>query len=392
MPDETPAPTEHNTDSSGSTIFRDPLHVGKPNVGDLDKFNRLVGEMFDRGWLTNNGPLVQELETRLANFLGVRHCIAVTNGTVGLELIIRALGLTGEVIVPAHTFIATVHALHWQGIKPVFVDIDPVTQNLDPVAVEKAITADTTGILAVHLWGRPAPVTELSAIAEAHGLELLFDAAHAFGCTAGGRYVGGFGKAEVFSFHATKFFNTLEGGAITTNDDAVAAKLRLMRNFGFAGLDNVVHPGVNGKMTEVCAAMGLTNLDAMDDIIAVNRRNYHAYARHIAAVPHVSLLPFDEAESNNYQYIVLSVADDCPVSREDIVERLHAANVLARKYFWPGCHRMQPYRDLYPEAGKQLPQTEAVEDRIIVMPTGTAVDPETISKICGIVADAIAVG
>jgi len=390
MPDGILSLTASRADGSGpSRVFDTPLHVGRPNVGDLDKFNRLVAEMFGRNWLTNNGPLVQELETRIAEFLGVKHCVALTNGTVGLELAIRALGLSGEVIVPAHTFVATVHALHWQGIKPVFVDIDPRTQNLDPEAVESAITADTSGILPVHLWGRAAPVAELTAIAEAHGLDLLFDAAHAFGCSTGGQLVGGFGKAEVFSFHATKFFNTLEGGAITTNDGALAEKLRLMRNFGFAGLDNVVHPGINGKMTEVCAAMGLTNLDSLGDIIATNHNNYDAYARGVSEIPHISLLPFDETESNNYQYVVLLVDEECPVSRDSIIEKLHSANVLARKYFWPGCHRMQPYRDLYPDAGRNLPQTEAVEERIIVMPTGTAVDPDTIVQICEIVSDAI---
>ena len=236
----------------------DPLHVGRPNIGDrVDFLHRLEG-ILDRQWLTNNGPLVQELEARIAAHLGVRHCIAMCNGTIALEIAIRALGLTGEVIVPSWTFIATAHALHWQEITPVFADIDPTTHNLDPAAVRRMITPRTSGIIGVHLWGRPAPIRELQAIADERGLKLLFDAAHAFGCSYEGQMIGRFGTCEVLSFHATKCFNCFEGGAIVTNDDALMEKVRLMRNFGFAGYDNVIHPGTNGKLTEVCAAMGLS--------------------------------------------------------------------------------------------------------------------------------------
>src|SRR5690606_378769 len=163
--------------------------------------------------------------------------------------------------------------------------------------------------------------------------------------------------AEVLSFHATKFFNTLEGGAVVTNDDNLAEAMRLMRNFGFAGYDNVIHPGTNGKMTEVCAAMGLVNLDHLDDVVTVNRRNHATYAEGLAGVPGARLLGYDEREHNNHQYVVLEIGDDCPVDRDAIVAALHAENVLARKYFWPGCHRMKPYRDLYPHAGLMLPRT-----------------------------------
>jgi dTDP-4-amino-4,6-dideoxygalactose transaminase len=190
------------------------------------------------------------------------------NGTIALEIAIRALGLTGEVIVPSYTFIATAHALHWQGITPVFADIDPDTHNLDPEAVRRMITPRTTGIIGVHLWGRAAPVEALQAISDEHGLQLMFDAAHAFGCSYRGQMIGNFGRAEVLSFHATKFFNTLEGGAVVTNDDELAEVMRLMRNFGFSGYDNVIHPGTNGKMVEICAAMGLTNFDELDDVVA----------------------------------------------------------------------------------------------------------------------------
>lgn len=366
--------------------FAAPLHVGRPNIGDRAAFLRLAGEMLDRRWLSNNGPLVEEFEARLAARLGVRHCIAVCNGTIGLEIAIRALGLTGEVIVPSYTFVATAHALQWQGITPVFADIDPATHNLDPQSVRAMITPRTTGIVGVHLWGRAAPVDALAAIAGEHGLKLLFDAAHAFGCSLRGRPVGGFGAAEVFSFHATKFFNTFEGGAIATDDAALAQKMRLMRNFGFAGFDNVVHEGTNGKMVEICAAMGLVNLDGIDAVVETNRRNYDAYREAVAPLPGLSILAYDEAEANNFQYVVMEVGPDCPVSRDEIVAALHAENVLARRYFWPGIHRMMPYRDLYPHAGNALPNTLAVSDRVIVLPTGTAVTPQDCRTIVDIVA------
>lgn len=357
--------------NGAAPAFADPLHVGRPNIGDRDQFLRLAGEMFDRRWLSNNGPLVVELEKRVADYLGVKHCIAMCNGTIALEIAIRALGMTGEVIIPSYTFVATAHALHWQGITPVFADIDPDTHNLDPAAVRRMITSRTTGIIGVHLWGRPAPVEALQAIADEHGLQLMFDAAHAFGCSHGGKMIGSFGRAEVLSFHATKFFNAFEGGAVVTNDDALAETMRLMRNFGFAGFDNVIHPGTNGKMVEVCAAMGLTNLDYIDTVIDANRRNHDAYAAALADIEGVRLLSFDTTSQNNFQYVVLEVTEGGAVRRDAILAALHAENVLARKYFWPGCHRMKPYRDLFPNAGVMLGHTQDVADRVIVLPTGT---------------------
>ncbi|ODU52194.1 MAG: dTDP-4-dehydro-6-deoxyglucose aminotransferase [Lysobacteraceae bacterium SCN 69-48] len=357
--------------NGAAPAFADPLHVGRPNIGDRDQFLRLAGEMFDRRWLSNNGPLVVEFEKRVAGHLGVKHCIAMCNGTIALEIAIRALGMTGEVIIPSYTFVATAHALHWQGITPVFADIDPDTHNLDPAAVRRMITSRTTGIIGVHLWGRPAPVEALQAIADEHGLQLMFDAAHAFGCSHGGKMIGSFGRAEVLSFHATKFFNTFEGGAVVTNDDALAETMRLMRNFGFAGFDNVIHPGTNGKMVEVCAAMGLTNLDYIDTVIDANHRNHDAYAAALAGIEGVRLLSFDTTSKNNFQYVVLEVTEGGAVRRDAILAALHAENVLARKYFWPGCHRMKPYRDLFPNAGVMLEHTQDVADRVIVLPTGT---------------------
>jgi dTDP-4-amino-4,6-dideoxygalactose transaminase len=369
--------------------FSAPLHVGRPNIGNRAAFLRRVEQILDNCWLTNDGQMVRELEQRIAARLGVKHCVALCSGTIALEIAIRALGLAGEVIVPSWTFVATAHALYWQGITPVFADIDPQTHNLSPESVRRMITPRTSAIIGVHLWGRPAPVEELQAIADEHGLKLLFDSAHAFGNTCKGRSIGGFGACEVFSFHATKAFNTMEGGAIVTQNDELAEKARLMRNFGFHGQDNVIYPGVNGKMTEICAAFGLTNLENLEDIFATNQRNYHAYAKALADIPGVKLLPYNEQERHNYQYIVLEVQEDSPTSRDDILAALHQHNVLARKYFWPGVHAMQPYRDLFPHTGLMLPHTIKIADRTIVLPNGSAIGKKEIEIISHIIHQAV---
>ena len=274
---EAQSPIDQLAVFGGTPAFSEKLHVGRPNIGNRAALLSRINDMLDRRWLSNNGPLVQEFEQRVADFLSVKHCVAMCNATVALEIAARALGLHGEVIVPSFTFIATAHALQWQEITPVFCDVDPATHNLDPTKVEAMITPRTTGIMGVHMWGRPCAIETLSEIAQRRGLKLMFDAAHAFGNSYKGRMIGNFGQAEVFSFHATKFFNTFEGGAVVTNDDELAAKIRLMTNFGFAGYDNVIYVGTNGKMSEVSAAMGLTGLESLDEFIATNLHNYEAY-------------------------------------------------------------------------------------------------------------------
>ncbi len=370
--------------------FRETLHVGRPNIGDMERLLARVEDALERRWLTNRGPYVQELEQRICEYVGVKHCIAVCNATIGLELAIRAAGLGGEVIVPSFTFVATAHALQWQGITPVFCDVDPATHNIDPAKIERLITPRTTGIIGVHVWGRACNIKALSDISDRHGLPLLFDAAHAFGCSYRRKMIGGFGDAEVFSFHATKFFNTFEGGAVVTNDDELAETVSLMSNFGFAGLDNVIYIGTNGKMCEVSAAMGLTSLESLDEFISVNRRNHQAYQRHLDGIAGVTMVTFDEGERNNYQYIVLEIDESaCGVSRDALVEILHAQNVRARRYFYPGCHRMEPYRSYYPNAGLLLPETECLSERVLCLPTGTAVSEDDVALICAIIGTAI---
>jgi dTDP-4-amino-4,6-dideoxygalactose transaminase len=318
--------------------------------------------------------------------VGVRHCVAMCNATVALEILIRALDLRGEVIVPSFTFVATAHALQWQEITPVFCDVDPATHCIDPAKVAAMITPKTAGIIGVHTWGRPCDVAALKAIAERHRLALLFDAAHAFGCSYRGCMIGNFGAAEVFSFHATKFINSFEGGCVATNDGELAERMRLMRNFGFAGYDNVIYIGTNGKMSEPSAAMGLTSLESLDEFVTTNRSHYHLYRECLASLPGIEVAAIDGREKANYQYVVLELdAEKAMLTRDSLVALLHAENVLARRYFYPGCHRMEPYRSYQPHARLMLPATELLCGRVIVLPTGAAVGRGEIERICDVI-------
>jgi dTDP-4-amino-4,6-dideoxygalactose transaminase len=284
--------------------------------------------------------------------------------------------------------VATANALQWQQITPVFCDIDPLSYNLDPAQVVRHITPKTTGIIGVHVWGRPCATEQLAQVARAHRLKLLYDASHAFGCSHRGRPLGGEGDAEVFSFHATKFLNAFEGGAIVTRSAEVAEKARLMRNFGFVAYDQVEEIGTNGKMSEVSAAMGLTSLEAMQHFIDVNRENYHAYRRGLAEVRGCRVIPYDEGERCNYQYVVVEVGPSAPLTRDELVRLLYAEGVLARRYFHPGCHQMDPYRRYFPHAGLLLPVTERQSQQVLSLPSGTAVNGETIADVCGLIAAA----
>lgn len=370
----------------GEPAFKEKLFVGRPNIGNREKLLSRINDMLDSRWLSNDGVFVQEFEQRLADYLGVKHCIAVCNGTIALELVIKALELKGEVIVPSFTFIATAHALQWQEITPVFGDINPKTHTLDPNKIESLITPRTSGIIGVHVWGQPCDVETLTDITDRHGLKLAFDASHALGCSHRGQMIGNFGGAEVFSFHATKFINSFEGGAIATNDDDLNQKLRLMKNFGFSGFDNVMYLGINGKMSEVSAAMGLTSLESIDEFVAVNRRNYEAYREGLAGLPGIRLFPYNSAEKQNYQYVVAEVdGTEAGISRDLLMKILHAENVIVRRYFYPGCHRMEPYRSYFPHAGLLLPETEKLASKVLLLPTGTSISEEDIAQICNII-------
>lgn len=370
----------------GPKAFADPLHVGQPNIVNVGAVFARLEDIFQRAWLTNNGQYVQQFESMIAKRIGVRNCVATCNGTLALQLAIRALDLSGEVIVPSFTFLATAHALAWQNIKPVFADIDPRSGTIDPDSVQKLITPQTTGILGVHLWGNPCPWQDLQEIAERFDLKLLYDACHAFGCEFDGVPIGNFGDAEVFSFHATKFVHAAEGGAVVTNDDALAKTLREMRNFGFSN-EGVNLVGTNAKMTEVSAAIGISTLESIEQIVEKNRANRLAYESTLDSIPHISVKPIPSRVTSNCQYIVVEVADECPLTRDELLSVLHTENVLAKRYFHPGCHRLPAYRDLYPNL--VLPMTDRASRQVLVLPTGVAIGPMEIGMIGSIIRTAI---
>lgn len=343
-----------------------------------------IGRALDGRQLSNDGPFVQELERRVAELHQVKHCVAVSSGTVGLEIAARALGLEGEVILPSFTFVATAHALQWLGIRPVFCDV--TGHHIDPDRIEELITPRTTGIVGVHVWGQSCQVERLGRIAGERDLRLLFDAAHAFGCSHRGRMMGGFGDAEVLSFHATKVFHTLEGGAILTDDDGTAERARLLRDFGFTDYDEVACMGINGKMNEVSAAVGLTMLEQLDEIVAANQRNYRRYRAELEGLPGIGLIEHDDR--NNHHYVVAEISEEeAGISRDDLILALGKEGILARRYFYPGCHRMEPYRSLQPHAGLLLPETERLVERVMVLPSGTAMEEGDVIRVCQVIRD-----
>jgi len=369
----------------GKPAFSKKLHVNLPIIGNREVFLSHVNSMLDSIQFTNNGLLVQELSKKLAEYLQVKHCVLTNNGTSAMSLLIKALELSGEVILPSFTFISTAHTLNWQGITPVFSDIDPKSWNIDCDHCESLITNNTTAIIATHLWGRSCNIERLKDIAERHKIHLLFDAAHAFGCSSKGEMIGRFGSAEVFSFHATKVFQTFEGGAITTNDSVLAERLEEMRNFGFTGFDQVSRLGTNAKMTEVCAAMGLSNIGSIEHLIHANRNVYQSYQNCLKNFAGIKLLEYDPLESNNYHYIVLEVDEErIGLSRDELLKILHNENIIARRYFYPGNHKMEPYNSLYPEVDFDLPVTNSIASKVLLLPGGSGVSEAQITKICSL--------
>jgi dTDP-4-amino-4,6-dideoxygalactose transaminase len=363
----------------GRPLFSEPLHVGRPNLPDRKRFDELLDCMFSNRWFTNYGPLVRILQSRLEEKLGVRHCIPLCNGTIALELAYRAMGLRGEVILPSFTFVATAHALQWQEITPVFCDIRESDFTIDPGCIDDLVTERTSAIVGVHVYGNPCDHGAISAVASRHGLPVVYDAAHAFMNETGGVSVCRLGALSVLSFHATKFFSTFEGGAIATDDDGLAEKIRLMMNFGFGGRekDRVDYIGTNGKMTEICAAMGLSMLEQVDRLKEVNRTNFEVYRESLDGIPGVCLRePSAMLTDQNWQYVIATVDSEAfGLSRDELVTVLEAENILARRYFYPGCHRMEPYRSTFPNKSRSLPVTDRLSEMVISLPNGESVIP-----------------
>ncbi len=363
----------------GEPAFAQPLHVGRPNVGDREAILAGIGEALDERWLSNNGRKLEAFERRLSERLGGLHVVATCNATLGLQIAMRALGIEGEVVLPALTFVATAHAVAWEGLTPVFADVDAETLCLGPAGAAARIGPETGALLGVHLWGRGGDAEGLERLARERELPLLFDAAHTLGSERDGRPLAAYGDAAVLSFHATKIASSFEGGAIVTADRELAERAATMRNFGFVDEDEIVGLGTNAKLSEAGAAMGLASLGALDEFLAASRANYAAYAEALAEVPGVTLLAFDPPESFNCHYVVIDVDPDIAgLGRDELRAVLVAENVLARRYFYPGCHRVPPY-DRQPQPA--LPVTERVLDRCLSLPTGTAVTPEDAAAI-----------
>lgn len=369
----------------GASTFAEPLHVGQMNLPSWERFQAAFTGIFERRWFTNHGPLVRELEGRLAEFLGVRHVVCMTNGTLALMLALQAMELEGRVVVPAFTFPATVQALTWAGLDPVFCDVDPRRHILTAELVRPHLGQGVSAVLGVHLWGRACDPEGLAELCRDRGLALLYDAAHAFGCSHGGRRMGCFGAVEVFSFHATKVLNAAEGGCAATNDDALAARLRTIRNFHAGETFAPVDLRLNAKMSEAQAAMALLSLEDYPENAAANLRRYQAYARLLSGLPGVELLPYPEGEENNFQFVVLDIDPErAGLSRDDLVVMLEAENVLARRYFTPGIHRSPPYCQSIPLPAGALPATDRLSERLMQLPSGQPVRDQDVAAICGL--------
>jgi dTDP-4-amino-4,6-dideoxygalactose transaminase len=364
----------------GPPTFLRPLHVGLPNFGEPADFFRRVESMLASRRFTNDGPLVREFEDRIAAMTGAPHCIATCNATSALQLLARALSLSGEVALPSFTFVATAHAFSWLGLEPVFCDIDQSTHGLDPTSLEETIEPRCCAIVAVHTWGISCDVGTIETVARRHRLPLIYDAAHALGASHGERELGSLGDASVFSFHATKVAHSFEGGAITTSCSELARTVRRMRNFGFADDGCVSSIGTNAKLSELHAAAGLTMLEALPHIIEENHRCFDTYRRLLASIPGVQLLAPTQRGRSNYQYIVLEMGgDDLPAARDDLICTLHAEGIYARRYFHPGCHRLAPYAER--ARSRKLPVTERLTDRVVVLPTGPSVSDAAIEAV-----------
>ena len=370
----------------GSPAFHSTLHVNRPNTGDRSTFDRYIDSAWNSRWFTNDGPLVRELEDKLQNYLDVKHCILTSNGTAALAATINALNLSGEIILPSFTFISTAHTLALNKIKPVFCDIDPQSWNIDFEQCEKLISDKTTAIIPTHTFGHPCEINKLEEIVRRRGLKLIFDSAHAFGCGYNGKMIGRFGDAEIFSFHATKVFHTFEGGAITTNNDTLAYRLKKFRNFGFNDMGQIENVGTNAKMSETHAAMGLTNLKSLTKFIKQNEAGFELYDRYLNSIPGLTIHRNPIPEKHNYQYVCLDISmRDFGLSRDQLMQILHAENALVRRYFSPGCHQTTTFKSTDLQEFDRLKYTNSISQRVLVLPSGTSASEIEIVELCSLI-------
>jgi dTDP-4-amino-4,6-dideoxygalactose transaminase len=344
------------------------IYVTQPYMPPLSEFIPYLEKIWESHWLTNGGPFHQELEKKLADYLGVEHLALFANGTLALVTALQALRITGEVITTPYSFIATSHSLLWNGIKPVFIDIHSETFNLDPEKIEAAITPHTTAILPVHVYGKPCDIENIQKIADAYGLKVIYDAAHAFGVNYKGESLSKHGDLSILSFHATKVFNTFEGGAIICPDAKIKKRIDDLKNFGFHDEVTVVAPGINGKMNEVQAAFGLLQLKHIDKAIALRRQIDAQYREQLSSVPGIFCPPLPADTTYNYSYFPILVEKDYPLSREELYEKLRQYGVYGRRYFYPLISDFPMYRGLPSAAHSNLPVAWRVANQVICLP------------------------
>ncbi|MGZ8546854.1 MAG: DegT/DnrJ/EryC1/StrS family aminotransferase, partial [Sulfuricurvum sp.] len=320
------------------------IYVTQPYLPPLDDFIPYLQQIWDSKILTNGGPFHQQLEEALCDYLGVKHISLFTNGTLALVTALQALRITGEVITTPYSFVATAHSLLWNGIKPVFVDIDPVTLNLDPSKIEAAITPQTTAILPVHCYGHPCDVKAIEEIADNYNLKVIYDAAHAFGVKDEGGSILRHGDLSVLSFHATKVFNTFEGGAIISPDAKTKQRIDHLKNFGFVDEVTVVAPGINGKMSEINAAFGLLQLQHIDNAIKQRKEIDKMYRNALCDINGITLLHEKSEQASNYSYFPILIEDEFSLSRDELYQQLRDNNIFARRYFYPLISDFPMYR------------------------------------------------
>lgn len=345
------------------------IYVTQPSLPPLAEFIPYLEQIWDSKCLTNNGPFHQKLEKGLCEYLGVEHLSLFSNGTLALITALQALRVTGEVITTPFSFVATSHALTWNGIKPVFVDIDPITLNLDPEKIEAAITPLTTAILPVHVYGVPCALEEIEKIADVYGLKVIYDAAHAFGTRlADGSSMLKFGDMSALSFHATKVYNTFEGGAIACRDAKTKRRIDDLKNFGFADEVTVVAPGINAKMNEVQAAFGLLQLKYIDDAIATRAKIDRRYREAFTGIPGLRLHRVPRDMTYNFSYFPLFIGDEFPLNRDDLYKKFREENIYARRYFYPLISNFSMYRGLPSASPQNLPVATDLASRVLCLP------------------------
>lgn len=362
------------------------IFVTQPALPDLQEFIPYLEQIWDSKILTNNGPFHQQLEKELAEFLGVPYISLFANGTLALVTALQVLRITGEVITTPYSFVATTHSLWWNNIKPVFVDIEPEFGNLDPEKIEAAITPKTTAILPVHVYGNPCKVGRIQEIADTYGLKVIYDAAHCFGVKHRGQGICNFGDLSILSFHATKVFNTMEGGAIVCHDEATKKRIDYLKNFGFSGETTVMAPGINSKMNEMQAALGLVQLNHYYENIVKRKSIADTYRRELSGVKGISFLPIPENTDSNHAYFPIFVKEkEYGLTRDQLYEKLKQSNIFGRRYFYPLISQFPIYRGLDSAKPSNLPVAEKIAGQVICLPIYPELNIDIIPTIAGLI-------